>query len=155
MTHPMIMPTPDVKVPNTMIPLDNQECHLAAPAICGMDLIVLAAAVAHFGRGLGEEVLVALSWTLLNRHAFDADRAIAGTDDWAAALLADPVEQETARVLAVFTQVVAGAVDDPTNGATRFHCHDETPTWTETMDIRAVIGPYLFYAGRPKGVGKS
>jgi len=44
-----------------------------------------------------------------------------------------------------------GGVDDPTDGATRFHCHDETPSWAENMDIRAIIGPYLFYENRPKG----
>jgi hypothetical protein len=143
-----------VKASNTMIPMDNHDTRPAAPVICGMDLIVLAAAVAHFGRGLGDEVLTALSWVLLNRHALEhpADPAIptAGSNDWAESLLADPVERETARALAVFTRVVAGSIDDPTDGATRFHCHDETPTWAKGMDIRAIIGPYLFYAPDPK-----
>ncbi len=169
MTHPMKRPPSVVKASNTMIPMDNPETDPTAPVICGpaisgpaisglaisgMELIVLAAAVAHFGRGLGEQVLVALSWVVLNRHAqehaFELTNATAGANGWAESLLADPVERETARALAVFTRVVAGSVDDPTDGATRFHCHDETPTWAEGMDIRAIIGPYLFYAPDPR-----
>jgi len=126
------------------------------PVICGMDLMVLGAAVAHYGRGLDEDVLAALSWAFLNRRANGdgseitpaAASAPARSPEWAAALMGDPLEQETARALAVFARVVAGGVADPTEGATRFHCHDETPSWAENMDIRAVIGPYLFYASR-------
>ncbi len=65
-------------------------------------------------------------------------------------LLSDPLDQETARALAVFTQVLAGGVADPTGGASRFHCHDETPKWAAAMDIRAIVGPYLFYAPKLK-----
>ena len=154
MTQPLNMPTSLVKAPNTMIPMDNHETCPTAPVICGRDLVFLAAAVAHFGRALGEDVLTALSWALLNRHALEHPAGITipatGSNDWAESLLADPVERETARALAVFTRVAAGALDDPTDGATRFHCHDETPTWAENMDIRAIIGPYLFYAPDPK-----
>lgn len=124
------------------------------PVICGMDLMVLGAAVAHYGRGLDEDVLAALSWAFLNRRANGDGGEIAPvlassparSPDWAAALMGDPLDQETARALAVFARVVAGGVADPTEGATRFHCHDETPSWAEKMDIRAVIGPYLFYS---------
>ncbi len=154
MTYPLNMQTSVVKASNTMIPMDNHEAYPAAPVICGMDLIVLAAAVAHFGRGLGEEVLAALSWVLLNRYALerptDLANLTAGANEWAETLLADPIERETARALAVFTRVVAGSLDDPTDGATRFHCHGEAPTWAEGMGIRAIIGPYLFYAPDPK-----
>jgi hypothetical protein len=142
-----------------MIPKENQGVRSTHPVICGMDLMVLGAAVAHYGRGLDEDVLAALSWAFLNRRAYEDGTEIgpataippASSPDWAAALMGDPLEPETARALAVFTRVVAGGVADPTAGATRFHCHDETPSWAEDMDIRAVIGPYLFYASRSEG----
>ncbi len=143
-----------------MIPKENHGVHSNHPVICGIDLMVLGAAVAHYGRGLDEDVLAALSWAFLNRRAngdggeigpaaaSSPARSPARSPEWAAALMGDPLEQETARALAVFARVVAGALADPTEGATRFHCHDETPSWAEDMDIRAVIGPYLFYASR-------
>lgn len=142
-----------------MIPKGNHAVRSNQPVICGMDLMVLGAAVAHYGRGLDEDVLAALSWAFLNRRAYEDGTEIgpatavppASSPDWAAALMGDPLEPETARALAVFTRVVAGGVGDPTAGATRFHCHDETPSWAEDMDIRAVIGPYLFYVSRSKG----
>ncbi len=120
----------------------------------GRDLIVLGAAVAHFGRGLSEDVLTALSWALLNRQSLgettDVDASALAAERWAAAVLSDPLEPETMRAMAVFAQVLAGGVADPTGGAIRFHCHDETPKWAEQMDIRAIVGPYLFYASKPK-----
>ncbi len=126
--------------------------------ICGRDLIVLGAAVAHFGRGLDNDVLTAISWALLNRrtqYTPDADGSVPAAESWAAALLSDPLEQETAKALAAFTRVLAGGVADPTDGACRFHCHDETPKWADKMDIRAIVGPYLFYAPISKDLEKS
>ncbi|MCE7997396.1 MAG: hypothetical protein HEP70_00915 [Rhodobiaceae bacterium] len=141
-----------------MIPKENHDVRSNHPVICGMDLMVLGAAVAHYGRGLDEDVLAALSWAFLNRRATgDGEEfgpAATSSPDWAAALMGDPLKQETARALAVFTRVVAGCVSDPTEGATRFHCHDETPSWAEDMDIRAIVGPYLFYAPTSKDVEK-
>ncbi len=159
MTLPAHIQSVSMKASNTMISLDDQGPPVPSTVICGQDLIVLGAAVAHFGRGLSEEVLSALSWALLNRRGLrdEAEPAPAGrmAERWAAALLADPLEQDTTRALAVFTRVLAGGIADPTDGSSRFHSHDETPTWAEHMEIRAIVGPYLFYAPVPKNLDKS
>lgn len=150
MTHSLPLPSEMPQTPSALSPMRNSDQPTARSVICGRDLIVLGAAVAHFGRGLGEEVLTAISWALLNRRSrdgiHDLDGSAPAAESWATSLLCDPLEQETARALAVFTQVLAGGVTDPTDGACRFHCHDETPKWADHMDIRAIVGPYLFYA---------
>ncbi|MAN63247.1 MAG: hypothetical protein CMI60_15015 [Parvibaculum sp.] len=141
-----MMPNPS----SALSPMRNFDQPSVGSVICGRDLLVLGAAVAHFGRGLSEDVLAALSWALLNRRGLsegaDMGPAAQAAGSWASALLSDPLEQETARALAVFMQVLAGGVPDPIDGACRFHCHDETPKWADKMDIRAIVGPYLFYA---------
>eukprot|EP00435_Cladocopium_sp_Y103_P076946 s1_g685.t1 len=144
------MPDPS----SALSPMRNLEPPVARPPVSGRDLMVLGAAVTHFGRGLSEDVLTALSWAMLNRRSADdgtdLEHSAQAAEHWATALLADPLDRETARALAVFAQVLTGGVADPTDGASRFHCHDETPKWAAEMDIRAIVGPYLFYASKPK-----
>ena len=148
------MPDPS----SALSPLRNLEPPVSGLPVSGRDLMVLGAAVTHFGRGLSEDVLTALSWAMLNRRGADAgtdmEHSAEAADRWASALLSDPLDQETARALAVFTRVLSGGVADPTDGASRFHCHDETPKWAAEMDIRAIVGPYLFYAPRLKDAQK-
>ncbi|MBL4864379.1 MAG: hypothetical protein JKY63_05760 [Rhodobiaceae bacterium] len=119
----------------------------------GADMLLYSAAVRHFGRGLSDEVLEALSWVFLNRRASGELQQASllpehASPDWRERQLADPIAPEDARVVAALARVLAGSVPDITCGATRFHCHHETPAWAECMDVRALIGPYLFYRAR-------
>ena len=116
-------------------------------------MLLYGAAVCHFGRGLSNEVLEALSWVFLNRRASGEPqqallRPEQASPDWKERQLADPIAPEEARGFAALAHVLAGAVPDPTCGATRFHCHQETPAWAGHMEVRALIGPYLFYRAR-------
>jgi len=159
MTLTVSMQSEMLKPSSPLSSMRNFDQSRVGSLICGRDLIVLGAAVAHFGRGLDEDVLAALSWAFLNRRGqgdgADIGPAAQAVESWASVLLSDPLEQETARALAVFTQVLAGGIADPTDGACRFHCHDETPKWADRMDIRAIVGPYLFYAPISKDLEKS
>ncbi len=47
--------------------------------------------------------------------------------------------------LSIVAGVFAGLYEDPTNGATRFHRHDQCPGWAEKMQPCALLGPYLYY----------
>lgn len=116
----------------------------------GADMLLYGAAVRHFGAGFSDEVLEALSWVFLNRRAGgEPQQALLqpehASPDWMARQLAEPFSPEHARVFASLARVLAGGVADPTGGATRFHCHHETPAWAAHMEARALIGPYLFY----------
>ena len=127
--------------------------NLQARPFTGADMLLYGAAVRHFGGGLSDEVLEALSWVFLNRRASGEPHQASlqpehASPDWKERQLADPIAPEDARVFAVLAHVLAGGAADPTCGATRFHCHHETPAWAECMDVRALIGPYLFYRTR-------
>lgn len=49
------------------------------------------------------------------------------------------------RSLSIVSGVFAGLYEDPTRGATRFHRHDETPSWAEGRPSNALLGPYIYY----------
>lgn len=133
---------------NRAVSGDNPD----ARRFTGEDLILYGVAVAHFSHELNDEVREAISWVLLNRRARgDGDlpgfRPEGAGPEWKAGALCAPVGAETARAIAALSRVLAGSVPDPTRGATRFHCHQEDPAWAAAMEIRAAIGPYLFYGG--------
>jgi len=118
----------------------------------GADLIYYGITVSQFGGADSDEVLEALSWVLLNRRG--AGRGVdplllpeGASMDWIERAHTISISPHVARAISIFALVVSGAVIDPVRGATRFHGHRETPSWAEKMDLRAVIGPYLFYAG--------
>ncbi|ABS62544.1 hypothetical protein Plav_0921 [Parvibaculum lavamentivorans DS-1] len=86
-----------------------------------------------------EESRVAFAWMLLNRRAareqFDGGKRPANFAD-ADFLLS----------LAALCRAWAGAVPDPTRGATQFHPHTELPGWARQSSPRALIGGNFFYA---------
>ena len=117
----------------------------------GTDVILYGTAVSHFGGSHSDEVLEALSWVLLNRrgagHALDPLLLPDGAPvDWIEGALKLSISPQAMRAVSIFASVVSGAVTDPVRGATRFHNHRESPSWADKMELRAVIGPYLFYA---------
>ena len=65
-----------------------------------------------------------------------------------AAARADFADAEFRRALVAVLLVVSGLRRDRTQGATRFHAHDETPGWAEGETPKALIGRHFFYAPR-------
>ncbi len=47
--------------------------------------------------------------------------------------------------LAIVAGILAGLYEDPTNGATRFHRHDQCPGWSKNLQPCALLGPYIYY----------
>lgn len=137
-----------VVAPVALLPLDVDYVE---GGLTGADVILYGVAVSLFGGSHSDEVLEALSWVLLNRravgHALDPlQLPHRAPDDWIETTLNTRISPEVAHAVSIFARVVSGSVIEPVRGATRFHSHRETPSWAEQMDLRAIIGPYLFYA---------
>ena len=49
--------------------------------------------------------------------------------------------------LRIARRAVAGLLEDPTGGATRYHDRSTLPDWTSGREPTAEIGNRLFYAG--------
>lgn len=52
---------------------------------------------------------------------------------------------EFCRALATVCLVCSGDIADPTQGATRFHRHDEMPEWARLAEPRALLGRRFYY----------
>lgn len=99
-----------------------------------------------------EEERIAFAWMLVNA------RAACGRGEGKAAsapgialacdnrINADFADAEFCRSLALLCLILAGDLDDPTRGATKFHAHDDWPCWARDAEPRALIGRRIFYA---------
>ena len=58
---------------------------------------------------------------------------------------ADEKDREFASCLRIARRAVAGALDDPTLGATHYHAASATPPWATGRVPSAVIGRHRFY----------
>ena len=54
-------------------------------------------------------------------------------------------DREFASCLRIARRAAAGALQDPTGGATHYHARDATPPWATGRAPSAVIGNHLFY----------
>ena len=57
----------------------------------------------------------------------------------------DEKDREFASCLRIARRAVAGALDDPTRGATHYHAGSATPPWAAGRTPSAVIGRHRFY----------
>ncbi|MEQ9518806.1 MAG: hypothetical protein RLN89_05125 [Parvibaculum sp.] len=113
------------------------------------DWVLDAGAVNHFGRGRSDEVLLALAWVMLNRQQTEGEAPFPqavhrNRPDMPGGEAI--VDRDFARALTAMGQALACNAPDPTMGATRFHHHHESPSWTGKLQLQAIIGPYLFYS---------
>src|SRR5690606_19515912 len=99
----------------------------------------LAAEVSQLAEGESEEGRVAIAWMLINRRA--RKERPGGSESPANCADADFLLS-----LAALCAAWAGAVPDPTRGATQFHPHTELPAWARQSSPRALIGGNFFYA---------
>lgn len=107
-----------------------------------VDLARLALGIRDLMEEEDEEGQVALVCAILNRRRRfgpEGGGAPQGRSDF------DFTEPMLARAFAVACLVLSGDLDDPTDGATHFHRHDENPRWARRATPKALIGGHLFY----------
>lgn len=112
-----------------------------------IELVKLAVEIREVIADESEEGQVALACAILNRHRRFGPGGGGGGSS-AAAHVADfeVADRALCRAFAVACLVLAGDLDDPTDGATHFHHHRENPKWARRATPKALIGQHLFYA---------
>jgi hypothetical protein len=112
-----------------------------------VELVKLAVEIREVIADEGEEGRVALACAILNRHRRFGSGS-GGGGGGAAAHVADfeAADRALCRAFAVACLVLAGDLDDPTDGATHFHHHRDNPKWARRATPKALIGQHLFYA---------
>lgn len=63
---------------------------------------------------------------------------------------ADFGDRDFVRALAIVCELIAGEIDDPTDGATHWHAHTEMPGWARHARPSALIGPNFYYRFGPR-----
>ncbi|MCP5083210.1 MAG: hypothetical protein GY948_16095 [Alphaproteobacteria bacterium] len=95
--------------------------------------------------------LIATSYAIKNRlskggelHHIARDLEVSNMGDFSSTCH-NTDEEPCLKSLSVVAGVFAGLYDDPTNGATRFHRHDQCPGWSLNLQPCALLGPHLYY----------
>ncbi|HEX9465659.1 MAG TPA: cell wall hydrolase [Alphaproteobacteria bacterium] len=125
------------------------------------DLEVVARTVWGEARGEGPDGWAAVAWVIKNRAAHPGWwghdlRSVclkpAQFSSWTegdpnrAKMLALPLDDPLlARIRAVVSDVLGGAVADPTGGALYYHTKSVQPTWDAAMTKTASIGAHEFF----------
>lgn len=135
----------------TSRPSRAKNCARADPPDLA-EMLLLARRLRRETAGDCEEGRIAFAWMLVNA------RAARGRGEGSAAsapgvalacgnrIDADFADAEFCRSLALVCLILAGDIEDPTRGATKFHAHDDWPCWARDAEPRALIGQRFFYA---------
>lgn len=92
-----------------------------------------------------EEGQVALACAILNHMRRFGPSGEGGGGASAHVGVWDVTDTGFCRAFAVACLVLSGDIDDPTDGATHFHRHVESPRWARRATPKALIGRHLFY----------
>jgi|GEM_PF-3911887 len=122
------------------------------------DVRLLAAALAFWAAGEGEEGMAAiaaairnrLDWARAYRRATGRPHLLYGDGSLIAVLaslgLTPPGPERAELCLLLADAALAGRLIDQTGGATQFHEHKQEPAWAQRAVPRAMVGSHVFYA---------
>lgn len=129
-------------------PSRAENCARADPPDVA-EMLLLARKLCREAVDDSEEERIAFAWMLVNARGRGEGKAASAPGIALACgnrINADFADAKFCRSLALLCLILAGDLDDPTRGATKFHAHDDWPCWARDAEPRALIGRRFFYA---------